>query len=140
MKPIDLENNKKIASGFKVPDHYFDKFEATLMEEILKEQGSKVVPLCSRKKIWISTLAAVLLLSIGFTTYWNNAQENKIDAVTIENYLAQQRISTSELTKHLTNDDIEALEENLYPNEAYLEAIEDHLLESENLEYHSNEF
>ena len=37
MKPIDLENNKKIASGFKVPDHYFDKFEATLMEEILKD-------------------------------------------------------------------------------------------------------
>jgi len=140
MKPFDLENKNEIKSGFKVPDNYFEEFEAKMMAQIPVEKETKVVSLFYRKQVWISAIAAVFLLAIAIPVYFNMASESNLDASTIENYLAQQQnVGITELSKHLTDDDIVALEKNLSLNESNPDAVEDYLLESENLDYYINE-
>ena len=140
MKQFDLENNKEIKSGFKVPENYFEQFEAKMMEQISKEKETKVVSLFYRKQVWISSIAAVLLLAIAIPVYFNMVKENNLDAGTIEVYLSQQQgIGITELSKHLTDEDIAELENNLSINEANSDAVEDYLSESENLDYYINE-
>ena len=140
MKQFDLENNKEIKSGFKVPENYFEQFEAKMMAQIPVEKETKVVSLFYRKQVWISSIAAVLLLAIAIPVYFNMAKENNLDAGTIEVYLSQQQgIGITELSKHLTDEDITALEKNLSLNESNPDAVEDYLSESENLDYYINE-
>ena len=140
MKRFDLEHNKEIKSGFKVPDNYFEQFEAKMMAQIPVEKETKVVSLFYRKQVWISAIAAVFLLAIAIPVYFNMASESNLDASTIENYLAQQQnVGITELSKHLTDDDIIALEKNLSLNESNPDAVEDYLSESENLDYYINE-
>ena len=140
MKQFDLENNKEMKSGFKVPENYFEQFEAKMMEQISKEKETKVVSLFYRKQVWISSIAAVLLLAIAIPVYFNMAKENNLDAGTIEVYLSQQQgIGITELSKHLTDEDIAELENNLSINESNSDAVEDYLSESENLDYYINE-
>ena len=140
MKQFDLENNKEMKSGFKVPENYFEQFEAKMMAQISKEKETKVVSLFYRKQVWISSIAAILLLAIAIPVYFNMAKENNLDAGTIEVYLSQQQgIGITELSKHLTDEDIAELENNLSINEANSDAVEDYLSESENLDYYINE-
>ena len=140
MKRFDLEHNKEIKSGFKVPENYFEQFEAKMMAQIPVEKETKVVSLFYRKQVWISAIAAVFLLAIAIPVYFNMASESNLDASTIENYLAQQQnVGITELSKHLTDEDITALEKNLSLNESNPDAVEDYLSESENLEYYINE-
>ena len=140
MKPFDLENKNEIKSGFKVPENYFEQFEAKMMALIPVEKETKVVSLFYRKQVLISAIAAVFLLAIAIPVYFNMASESNLDASTIENYLAQQQnVGITELSKHLTDDDIIALEKNLSLNESNPDAVEDYLSESENLDYYINE-
>ena len=140
MKPFDLENKNEIKSGFKVPENYFEQFEAKMMAQIPVEKETKVVSLFYRKQVWISAIAAVFLIAIAIPVYFNMAKESSLDASTIENYLAQQQnVGITELSKHLTDDDIIALEKNLSLNESNPDAVEDYLSESENLDYYINE-
>lgn len=140
MKRFDLENNDTMKTGFKVPENYFEQFEAKMMEQISKEKETKVISLFYRKQVWISSIAAVLLLAIAIPVYFNMAKENGLDAGTIEIYLSQQQgIGITELSKHLTDEDITALENNLSLNETNSDAVEDYLSESENLDYYINE-
>ena len=99
-----------------------------------------MVSLFYRKQVLISAIAAVFLLAIAIPVYFNMASESNLDASTIENYLAQQQnVGITELSKHLTDDDIIALEKNLSLNESNPDAVEDYLSESENLDYYINE-
>ena len=144
MKNFDIENNEKISTGFKNPEHYFEQFEAKMMQEISAKNPSKnevkVVSLFYRKQVWISSIAALFLLAIAIPVYFNMAKESNLDATTIENYLAeQQSVGTTELTKHLTDEDISELENALTNDNVTDEAIENYLSESANLDYLLNE-
>lgn len=140
MKPFNLENKNEIKSGFKVPDNYFEQFEAKMMDQISTESQPKIVSLFYRKQVWISAIAAVFLIAIAIPVYINMANERSLDAITIENYLIhQQGVGITELSKHLTDEDIVALRNNLSLNESHSDAVEDYLLEAENLDYYINE-
>ena len=67
------------------------------------------------------------------------ASESNIDATTIESYLAQQSVGTTELTKHLTDEDVIALETSLGVSTSESDEIEAYLSETENLDYILNE-
>lgn len=140
MKPFNLENKNEIKSGFKVPDNYFEQFEAKIMEQISNESQPKIVSLFYRKQVWIIAIAAVFLIAIAIPVYFNMANERSLDAITIENYLIhQQGVGITELSKHLTDEDIVALRNNLSLNESHSDAVEDYLSEAENLDYYINE-
>lgn len=140
MKPFDLENKNEIKSGFKVPENYFEQFEAKMMAQIQPEKETKVVSIFYRKQVWMSAIAAVVLLAIAIPVYFNMANSNNLDATTIEMYLSQQQgIGITELSKHLTDEDIVALEQNLSISETNSEEVEAYLSETENLDYYINE-
>ena len=140
MKPFDLENKNEIKSGFKVPENYFEQFEAKMMAQIQPESETKVVSIFYRKQVWMSAIAAVVLLAIAIPVYFNMANNNNLDATTIEMYLSQQQgIGITELSKHLTDEDIVALEQNLSISETNSEEVEAYLSETENLDYYINE-
>ena len=139
MKPFDLENKNEIKSGFKVPENYFEQFEAKMMAQIQPEKETKVVSIFYRKQVWMSAIAAVILLAIAIPVYFNMANNN-LDATTIEMYLSQQQgIGITELSKHLTDEDIVALEQNLSISETNSDEVEEYLSETENLDYYINE-
>lgn len=140
MKPFELKNKNKIKPGFKVPENYFEQFEAKMMEQIQVKNETKIVSIFYRKQLWISAIAAVFLLAIAIPVYFNMANKNNLDATTIEMYLSQQQgINITELSKHLTDEDIVALEQNLSLSEKNSYATEEYLLETENLDYYINE-
>ena len=140
MKPFELKNKNKIKPGFKVPENYFEQFEAKMMEQIQVKNETKIVSIFYRKQLWISAIAAVFLLAIAIPVYFNMANKNNLDATTIEMYLSQQQgINITELSKHLTDEDIVALEKNLSLSEKNSDATEEYLLETENLDYYINE-
>ena len=140
MKPFDLENKNEIKSGFKVPENYFEQFEAKMMAQFQPEKETKVVSIFYRKQVWMSAIAAVVLLAIAIPVYFNMANSNNLDATTIEMYLSQQQgIGITELSKHLTDEDIVALEQNLSISETNSDEVEAYLSETENLDYYINE-
>ena len=140
MEPIDREHNDKIESGFKIPANYFEQFEAKMMAQISVEKEIKVVSIFQNKQLWISGFAAIVLIAIGIPVYFTMTNETKLDATTIENYLATQKsIGMTELTKHLTDDDIKELQVSLGVTITNTDGIEDYLSETENLDYIINE-
>ena len=143
MKRFDLENNDKINSGFKTPEHYFEQFEAKIMQQITTEKPVKevkVVSLFYRKQVWISSIAALFLLAIAIPVYFNMASESNLESTTIESYLAQQQsVNTNELIQHLSDEDITELESTLGVSTTESDEIEAYLSETENLDYILNE-
>ena len=66
--------------------------------------------------------------------------ETKLDATTIENYLANQKsVGMTELSKHLTDQDIKELETSLGVTTVDTDGIEAYFSESSNLDYILNE-
>ncbi|WP_431242471.1 hypothetical protein ACQ9BO_21940 [Flavobacterium sp. P21] len=52
MKAFKLENEPKIKSGFKTPEHYFDDLSAKVLQQINeKEVEVKVIPFYKRKNV-----------------------------------------------------------------------------------------
>jgi hypothetical protein len=144
MKNFDLENNDKIRSGFTVPEHYFEQFEAKMMQQISIQKTTvnevKVVSLFYRKQVWMSSIAALILFAIAIPVYFNMAKENNIESHSIENYLAdQQHVYENEIIEHLSEEDINALENSLSASTNENDAIENYLSESEHLDYILNE-
>lgn len=113
MKKIDLENDNKIESGFKVPDSYFDSFEDRLMQRITEEEKPiKVISLLQRKSVWISGIAAAVVISIGTLMYFEQQKTQTIEMS--QEYLAfENDITTEDIAMHLTDDELTSLETEL---------------------------
>lgn len=111
MKKFDLHNDPKIETGFKIPEHYFENLEDRIMNR-LPEQKVKVISLWQRKSVWISGMAAVLVVSLGTWFYFN--QQSTEFSVSSQEYLAYSNdITTEEIAYHLTDEDITTIEKEL---------------------------
>ena len=110
MKKFDLHNDPKIESGFTIPDNYFETFEERLMQQLpFEENNTKVIQLWQRKSFWISSVAAVFVLSFGIWTYF--AQTNANTIISSSEYLAYENdLTTEDIAEHLTDEDIASLE------------------------------
>ena len=118
MKNSNL-NNEKIASGFKVPEGYFEQFESKMLNQLLVEKEPKVISLWQNKRVWVTSIAAVLLVSIALPIYFSmNNTATKIEDDAVESYLAMQpSISNYEIATELTNEDFASLEKSLALND-----------------------
>lgn len=134
MKEFKLENEPKIESGFKTPEHYFDNFSKNLMQQ-LPEKEPMVISLFQKNKKIIMMVAAVFTISLLVPVVYNyslNANSNEIDAVALENYLSyQSNINQYELINGLEADEIDNIKPSVVLEEA---AIEDILVANANLE------
>jgi len=133
MKTFKLENEPKIKSGFKAPDHYFDDFSEKVLQQ-LNEKEVKVIPFYKRKKtIWMAAAAVIgfALLIPVINNY--KANSNDLDEATLENYLSyHSNISQYDLIQKLDDSDIEKLGNDVTLED---ETLEDILATSPNLEH-----
>ncbi|CAM3859261.1 MULTISPECIES: hypothetical protein [Flavobacterium] len=134
MKDFKLDKEPKINTGFEIPDDYFEQFEAKMMQQLPKE-NVKVVSLFHRKQLWISSIAAVLLVMIAIPVYFNMKGATTLETATLENYLSTE-YSTYEIVDKLSNEDITALENDLSLSD---DAVEAYLLDTQNLDYYLNQ-
>lgn len=135
MKDFNLDTNPKIKSGFKIPENYFEQLETKIMEKV-EPKETRVVSIFYKKQLWISSIAAILLVMIAFPIYTNLAKnKTAIETSTLENYLSSE-FSTYELVDKLSDDDISTLENSITLNN---DAVEAYLLETQNLDYYLTE-
>lgn len=119
MKDFNL-NNEKINTGFKVPEGYFEQFESKMLNHLAVEKEPKVISLWQRKRVWMTSIAAVLLISIALPVYFsmNTTTSKVVEDETIETYLAMQpSITNYEIAAQLTNEDFDSLEKSLALND-----------------------
>ena len=107
MKAFKLENEPKIASGFKTPEHYFDHLSAKVLQQ-LPENEPKVIWIFQKRKTVIIMVAALLILALMIPIY-NSISTNsrELDETTLENYLAyQSNLNQYDLITDLETEDI----------------------------------
>jgi hypothetical protein len=133
MKAFKLENEPKITTGFKTPEHYFDDFSEKILQQVNDKKEVKVIPIYKRKKV-LSLLAAavvVITLMIPIANNYNNTSK-ELDEDTLETYLSyQSNLNQYDLIKELDTKDIDKLGKNVALEQ---EALEDILTSNPNLE------
>ena len=136
MKAFILDNEPKIDSGFKTPDNYFENFSANLIQKLPTEtisEETKVISIFRKRKNILMAVAAVLVLALMVPiAYRTNTKNKEVDAVTLENYLAQE----NNLSQYELIGEIELENSTLIsaPKELEAETIEDVLASNPNLE------
>ncbi len=132
MKPINLDNEPKIETGFKVPENYFENFSERLLTK-LPEKEVKVISIFEKQKNWLFAVAAILVLAISIPVLLNYSNKyNQIESLTLENYITNNsNINDNDLAELLTQNDIENIKIDLKIEE---KTLENELLENENLE------
>ncbi|MNQ24361.1 hypothetical protein D3C85_375560 [compost metagenome] len=132
MKAFKLENEPKIKTGFKAPDHYFDDLSAKVLQQI-NEKEVKVIPLYKRKKVLSLVAAAAIVIALMIPVVNNyNATSKNLDEATLENYLSyQSNLNQYDLIKELDTKDIDKLGKSVVLEQ---ETLEDILSSNPNIE------
>lgn len=107
MKAFKLENEPKIESGFKTPDHYFENFSTKILKQLPKEEP-KVISIFQKRKTLIMMIAAILVLALMvpiLNTYTTKTKE--LDSASLESYITEQSNMTQyDLINELQPEDI----------------------------------
>ncbi|MDQ6470781.1 hypothetical protein RB619_09025 [Flavobacterium sp. LHD-80] len=133
MKAFKLENEPKIKSGFKTPEHYFDDFSAKVLQQI-NEKEVKVIPFYKRKNVISLAAAAVIVFALMIPIVNNyNATSKELDEATLETYLSyQSNFNQYDLIQNLDAKDIQKLNKNVAIED---ETLEDILASNPNIEH-----
>jgi hypothetical protein len=133
MKTFKLENEPKIETGFKIPDHYFENFSIKMMAQ-LPENEPKVISFFQKRKNSILMVAAILILALMIPILGPSVTNtNEIDTATLENYLTvQSNVNPYDLINELETEDINNIRTQVVLED---ETIEDHLSENATMEY-----
>ena len=133
MKNFELDTNKKIISGFTIPDNYFDDFSERVLQKLPKEK-TKIITFYSRNKRWFYSAAAVLVISLSVPiVYLIQNKEQEITSNEVESYLVNHTsFSDDDVVNLLDQEDIEKLKNVNTPIEK--EALEDVLSNNSEIE------
>lgn len=135
MKAFKLENEPKIESGFKIPEHYFENFSEKLMHK-LPENEPKVFSLFQKNKKIFMMVAAVLIIALLVPLLYTstvNVNSKEIDTATLESYLSyQSNINQYDLINGLETDEIDNIKTTVALEDT---TIEDILVDNANLEH-----
>lgn len=135
MKEFKLENAPKIEPGFKVPEHYFEKFSERLMHQ-LPEKQTPVISIFQKNKKIFMLVAAVFVIALFVPLFYTNttaAKSTEIDTTTLENYLSyQSTINQYDLLNNLEAAEIDNINTTVVLEDT---TIEDILVSNGNLEH-----
>lgn len=120
-------------SGFTAPKDYFDTLEERIINKVSKKETTKVIPLFSKRNIvYISSIAAAILLLFNLNIFNNEITIDNIDTQTVENYILDENIGTYEIASVLTDDYL--LEESFIEFKVDDDAIETYILNDLDIE------
>lgn len=133
MKTFKLENEPKIESGFKTPEHYFENFSSKIMEQLPKNEP-KVISIFQKRKKIIFAVAAILVIGLMIPFYSNiSTSTSELDETTLENYITyQSNMNQYDFISELELEDINKIKANI-PLED--ETIEDLLTTNSDMEH-----
>ena len=134
MNEFKLDNEPKIASGFTIPENYFDGFSEKVMQQ-LPAAEPKVISIWVKNKKWLYAVAAVLVLSLGIPfIYVSQNDANEVSNAAIENYLSyHSTLTDDDIVELLDKEDIEKLNISTTLEDQEIEKI---LMENSNLEHY----
>lgn len=117
MNHFNLDTHPKIETGFKTPENYFDQFDANVLAKIaVTPNETRVIPLYKKWKIWVPSVAAVIVIALFVSSHWFNSNEEII--VTEDFLINEANLSTEDISEQLSDADISAIEESLKTNDA----------------------
>ena len=125
MKEFKLDNEPKIASGFKVPDTYFDDFQSKVIQQLPQKKIS-VFALSSYNRNWYYAVAAILVVALSIPVFNNlNApNSSNIDEASLENYLINHaEISDEDLVEVLNTKELQQMKIDMLIDDKDLEDI-----------------
>jgi len=132
MNDFKINSKHKIDSGFKIPEDYFDNFSDKVLLKINKPEP-KVVSIFYKRKTWIFSVAAVLVISLSVTLYTKIASKSSEEKLTLENYITNQsEISQYDLVALLDAKDIEKIKIDLKLEDKNIEDVLTNSSEIEN--------
>ncbi len=110
MKTFKLENESKIESGFKTPEHYFENFSSKIMQQLPKNEP-KVISIFEKRKRIIFAFAAVLVIGLMIPFYTNlSTSTTELDENTLENYITyQSNMNQYDIISELELEDIDKI-------------------------------
>lgn len=117
-------------SGFKVPADYFESLDESIYSAITEKKQTKAINLFSWKKVVYTTAIAASLI-LMFTVFYNKKESltlDNIETASIENYVLNEDIETTDMASLLTNvdlSDFNAMDINFNP-----ESLENYVLEN----------
>lgn len=110
-------------NGFKVPEGYFETIEDTIINKA-NQKESKVIQLFSRKAIIASlSIAASILLLFNLSIFEKQITLDSLDYETLENFVLNQELESSDIANLITNTEQLA-------NISIAESVSDTLLEN----------
>ncbi|GAA3654183.1 hypothetical protein [Flavivirga jejuensis] len=121
-------------SGFKLPDDYFDTLEDSIIKKVSTKTPTKVIPLFRKRTlIYISGVAAAVLLLFNLSIFEKELTFDSLDIETVENYIISENIGSYEIATLLPEEDL--LEENFIEyNNVEVEAVETYILNNIDVE------
>lgn len=123
MNDFKINSKHKIDSGFKIPEDYFENFSEKVLLKINKPEP-KVVSIFYKRKTWISSVAAVLVISLSVTLFSKIAVNSSEEKLTLENYITNQsEISQYDLVALLDTKDIEKIKIDLKLEDKKIEEV-----------------
>lgn len=133
MKEFKLENEPKIKTGFKTPEHYFENFSVNLLEKLPQNEPKTISLFAKNKKAFIA-VAAVLVIALTVPVVYKYVKKSKeLDEATLETYLSyQSNLNQYDLIHELDTNDIKNLDQNIALGN---DALEDVLASNPNLEH-----
>ncbi|MBM6499753.1 MAG: hypothetical protein O9282_11705 [Flavobacterium sp.] len=133
MKEFRLDNEPKIASGFKTPEGYFEDLSEKINKN-LPNSEPKVISIFQKRKTWMYGIAAVLAISISVVFYQQFQSTETLDAEFLENYIARNTtVSEYDLLELLEKEDIEKIQIDL---EIQDDILEETMIHNTNLEHY----
>lgn len=124
-------NLKELATnpGFKTPENYFETLENKIIDKISEKENSKVIQLFSKRNLlYVSGIAASILLLFNLSIFQKKSNWSKLDTKTVENYIIDEQVSSYEIASLLSEDEL--IEENFINHNLKNENIESYLLDN----------
>ena len=120
-------------SGFNTPEDYFENLEETILNKVAKKETTQVIQLFSKRNlIYLSGIAAAVLLLFNLSVFNKEITFDSLDFETVENYIINEELSSYEIASFLTDDDL--LEENFIQDNFSDETIETYILDHLDIE------
>ncbi|WP_298238826.1 hypothetical protein [uncultured Algibacter sp.] len=120
-------------TAFKTPDGYFDSLEERILNKASDKRESKVVSLFNRRNIiYISGIAATILLLLNLFIFNNSPTFDTLETETVENYVISESIDSYEIASLLTNEQLN--EDSFVEYNFEEEIVEEYLLNNIDIE------
>ncbi len=126
----DIDN-----TGFEVPKDYFETLDGKILSKVSEPPQGKVVTLFSRRNlVYISGVAAAIL--IAFTIFFKSdpLTDTDIDDEVVKTYILDEGISSYELAALFTEEELSTFNTEIMEEAFNDEPLEDYLFENTDIE------